>query len=383
MPFVRHSNLIVSLAVAFLVALGLVMLASTSVWIEGEGQHYHHVTRQAIWVAVGLFVALLAAATDYRNLRQVWPWLLGGACVLLALCYVPGIAIERYGEARWIRVPLIGQFQPSEAAKPVLVIALAAWFAHYQAETRSFWKGFVVPGVLLGLPVALIFFEKDMGTAVSVGIAGFAVLFLAGVRFPYLLVSSVTAGALFWHVVRSNENRWNRIMAFLDLEAHKLDFGLQQWRALLAFGSGGTSGLGLGNGMEKHGYLPFAHTDFIFPMVGEELGLWFTLGIVLCYVLISVFGLLIAVHASDPFGRLLAAGLTAMLVVPAILNIAVTTACVPNTGLPLPFVSYGGSNLVFALASVGLLASIHRRTAVVEHGALPFEKKQRRYAVRL
>jgi len=382
MPFVRHSNLIVNLAVAFLVALGLVMLASTSVWIEDPGQHYHHLTRQALWAGLGLFVALLAAAMDYRKLRQVWPWLLGGACVLLALCYVPGIAIERYGEARWVRVPLIGQFQPSEAAKPVLVIALAAWFAHFRAETRSFWKGFVIPGLLLGFPVALIFFEKDMGTAVSVGVAGGAVLFLAGVRMPYLLISSIGASGMFWHVVRSNENRWSRIMAFLDLEAHKLDFGLQQWRALLAFGAGGMSGLGLGNGAEKHGYLPFAHTDFIFPMVGEELGLWFTLGIVLCYVLISVFGLLIAVQASDPFGRLLAAGLTAMLVVPAILNIAVTTACVPNTGLPLPFVSYGGSNLVFALGCIGLLASIHRRSVVIEHGALPFEK-QRRYAVRL
>lgn len=382
MPFVRHSNLIVNLSVAVLVALGLVMLASTSVWVEEEGQHYHHLTRQAIWVVVGLLVALGAAAGDYRRLREVWPWLLVGACLLLACCYIPGIAVERYGEARWIRVPLIGQFQPSEAAKPVLVIVLAAWFARYQAETRSFWKGFVIPAALLGIPVALIFFEKDMGTAVSVAIAGFAVLFLAGVRIPYLLASSIAGGSLFWHFVRTNENRWNRIMAFLDLEAHKEGFGHQQWRGLLAFGNGGTSGMGLGNGAEKHGYLPLAHSDFIFPVIGEELGLWFTLGTVLCYVLIAVFGLLVAVHASDPFGRLLATGVTAMLVFPAILNIAVTTASVPNTGLPLPFVSYGGSNMVFALGCVGLLASVHRRTALVEHGAMPLEK-QRTYAVRL
>lgn len=382
MPFVRHSNLIISLAVAGLVVLGLVMLASTSVWVEDEGQHYHHLTRQSIWVVVGLVAAVAAAAMDYRKLRAIWPWMLLGACLLLGLCYVPGIAIERFGEARWIRVPLIGQFQPSEMSKPVVVIVLAAWFSRYQAETRSLLKGFVIPMALLGIPVALIFFEKDMGTAVSVGAAGFAMLFLAGVRLPYLFVSAAAGGSLFWHFVRTNENRWNRIIAFLDLEAHKELFGHQQWRGLLAFGNGGMSGLGLGNSAEKHGYLPLAHTDFIFPVVGEELGLWFTLGTVLCYVLIAVFGLLVAVHASDPFGRLLAAGVTAMLVVPAILNIAVTTACLPNTGLPLPFVSYGGSNLVFALGCVGLLVSVHRRSVVAEEGALPFEK-QRRYAVRL
>jgi cell division protein FtsW len=207
-------------------------------------------------------------------------------------------------------------------------------------------------------------------------------LFAAGTRLPYLLVTAAGAGGVLWHFVRNNENRWNRIMAFLDLERHKLDFGLQQWRAKLAFGNGGMDGLGLGNGAEKHGYLPFAHTDFIFPMIGEELGLWFTLGAVLCYVLIAVFGLLIAVHASDTFGRILAVGLTAMLVVPAILNIAVTTAVVPNTGLPLPFVSYGGTNLTFALLCVGLLIAIHRQSVFREPAPLPVDR-ERSCAVRI
>lgn len=378
----RHSALIIAITVALLVGLGLVMLASTSVWIETEGQHYYHLVRQATWVGIGLVAAIVAATVDYRVLRRLWvPGLVFGS-ILLVLCYVPGIALERYGESRWIRVPLVGQFQPSEPAKVMVAVAVAAWFAAHQGEPRRFWKGFVIPGMLLAIPVGLIFFEKDMGTAVSVGAAGFAMLFAAGTRIPYLAVSAVAAGGVFWHFVRNNENRWSRIMAFQDLEAHKLDFGLQQWRALLAYGNGGLDGVGLGNGAEKHGYLPFAHTDFIFPMIGEELGLWFALGAVLCYVVIAVFGLLIAVHASDIFGRVLAVGLTAMLVVPAMLNIAVTTAVVPNTGLPLPFVSYGGTNLTFALACVGLLVSIHRHAVIGESITLPVDREHS-YAVRL
>jgi len=378
----RHSALIVSITVALLVALGLVMLASTSVWIETEGQNYYHLTRQAMWVGIGLAAAVLAASIDYRLLRRWWVvWMVGG-CVLLALCYVPAVALSGYGETRWIRVPLVGQFQPSEPAKVMIAVVLAAWFASHQGETKRFWKGFVIPGMLLALPVGLIFFEKDMGTAAAVGVAGFAMLYAAGTRLPYLLVSATGASCVVWHFVRNNENRWSRIEAWQHLEAHKLDFGLQQWRGLLAFGNGGLNGVGLGNGAEKHGYLPFAHTDFIFPMVGEELGLWYTLGAVLCYVLLAVFGLVIAVHASDAFGRLLAAGLTAMLVVPAMLNIAVTTAAVPNTGLPLPFVSYGGTNLTFALACVGLLVGIHRQVMYVESEPLPVDR-EREYALRL
>jgi cell division protein FtsW len=384
MPFNRYSHVVICFAVAALVGLGLVMLASTSVWVENEGQQYYHLTRQLIWVFVGLGVACVAAMFDYRNLRRHWPLLLAGACFLLALCYVPGLALVRNGEARWIKVPGIGQFQPSEVAKPVVVIVLAAWFARYQAETRKFWKGFVWPMALLGIPTALIFFEKDMGTAVSVGAAGFAVLFVAGTRLPYLALSSVAGGGMFWYFVQSNENRWHRIVAFMDLEKYQLGVGLQQWRALQAFGSGGIVGRGLGNGAEKHGYLPFAHTDFIFPMIGEELGVWFTLAVVFCFVLIAVFGFLVAIHASDPFGRLLAVGVTAMIVVPAMLNIAVTTAVLPNTGLPLPFVSYGGTNLVFALACAGLLISVHRRSVVLERGVLAFEKvRKQSYAVKM
>jgi len=315
-----------------------------------------------MWLVVGVIAASVIAMSDYRKFRKwVWPCY-GFAVFLLILCYVPGVGKTIKGETRWIVAPVLGQFQPSEVAKIMIMMGLAAWFAHYQAESKKFLKGYCAPAAILGVPVLLIFFEKDMGTAAGLGAAGVAILFIAGTRVRYLLPTCLAALGGFYFLAKMNGNRWNRIMAFLDLEAHKLGSGFQQWRGLLAFGNGGVDGLGLGNGAEKHGYLPEAHNDFIFPVIGEELGLWFTLGVVFCFVVISVYGVAIAVKAPDVFGRLLAIGLTCAIVVPAMMNIGVTTAVLPNTGLPLPFVSYGGTNLVFTLLAVGLLISIHRQS---------------------
>jgi cell division protein FtsW len=272
------------------------------------------------------------------------------------------------------------QFQPSEIAKIVVVLSLAAWYAHFQTEGRTFWKGFVFPCLLLGVPVLLIFFEKDMGTSMSLGLAGVLVMFVAGTRIPYLAVSAVVALAGMAFIVMHNPERMGRVNALFALESdeYRLSDGYQQLHGLYAFANGGINGAGLGNGVEKLGYLPEAHTDFIFPAIGEELGLWFTLGSVFCFVLIVVYGIAIAMNAKDVFGRLMAMGLTSVIVIPAMLNIGVCTAVLPNTGLPLPFISYGGTNLVFTLLAVGLLVSIHRQTNFVNRSEMPVinEKKQ-------
>jgi len=373
----RQSAIILCVSVAALVSIGLVMLASTSVWVETEDMQYFHVKRQVVWTAVGLGAAVLLGWMDYRALRRFWVPILIVVCVLLVLCYVPGVGVWRNGETRWIKLPLLGQFQPSEIAKLGIIVAVAAWFAQYQAESGCFWRGFVIPGLLLAVPTGLIFFEKDMGTAAAVGAAGFALMFVAGTRWWWLLISAVSALGGLRYMVVSDENRMARILAFMDLEETRLGAGLQQFRAMLAFGSGGLTGVGLGNGAEKHGYLPFAHTDFIFSMIGEELGLVATLGVVFCFVLITVAGLSIALNAPDHFGRLLGVGLTAVIVIPAIMNIGVTTAMLPNTGLPLPFVSYGGSNLVFTLAAIGVLVSLHRRARYVEMAEMPVIKERK------
>ena len=362
---------------AALVVLGLVMLASVSVWFESDDLKYSHLKRQAMWTGIGVVSAVIFAYMDYRLLKKLAKPIFAFSILLLICCYIPGIKHTVNGETRWIILPVIGQFQPSEMAKIGVMIGLAAWLAHFQAETRSFKRGYLYPCMLIGLPTLLIFFEKDMGTAAGLGAACVAVLFIAGTRLRYLGPTVLLALTAFFLLVKSNPNRWNRIMAFQDLEEHKLGFGLQQYRAILAFKNGGIDGLGLGNGAEKHGYLPYAHTDFIFPMIGEELGLWFTLGTVFCFVLIIVYGVGIAVNSRDVFGRFLALGLTSSIVIPAIVNMGVTTGVLPNTGLPLPFVSYGGTNLVFTLIAIGILVSIHRRAHFRECVEIPLEEREK------
>lgn len=361
-----HRNAIaISLTVAMLLGIGITMLTSTSMWIDGVAR-YAYLTKQSIWMVVGLVFAWILASVDYRFFRRNKPVLYGAflfSLFLLVLLYIPGVGLTIKGETRWLSLPGIGTFQPSEFAKITTLMALAAWYAHYQAETKKFIQGFTIPCMILAIPVALIFFEKDMGTAAALGAAGLAVVYIAGSRMLYIIPSIIAALGGFCWFVYNNENRYNRIMAFLHPDENKSGFFYQQYRGLLAFGNGGMEGVGLGNGAEKHGYLPLAETDFIFPVIGEELG-WVTLLVVLCFVSYAVFGLLIAMKARDTFGRLLAIGLTTVIVIPAMMNMGVTTAVLPNTGLPLPFISYGGSNLVVTIMSVGLLLSIHRESGV-------------------
>ena len=378
----RHASIFLCLAVAALVALGLVMLASTSVWVKGIDESYLFVRKQTTMVVVGLVLAIAAAFVPGEWLRKMAPWMWIGSLGLLVLCFVPGIGVEIYGSKRWIQVPLVGQFQPSELAKAVTVIALAAWFARWQTEVPTFFRGFIIPGAIAGAPILAIAAETDVGSALALSVATGAILYTIGTRLIFIIPTAVTVMTAAAVYVYNNENRWSRIEAWLDLEGNQLGKGMQQWRALLALGNGGPWGAGLGNGVEKFSTLTFAHIDFIFPVIGEELGLPFTLGVVLCYVLIAVSGTAIAVQATNVFNRCVALGLTAMIVVPAMVNIGVTTAVLPNDGLPLPFVSYGGTSLVFSLAAVGLLVGIHRSSYATAKQEFPLTRETR-LAVRL
>lgn len=380
----RHYPTLLCAAVAALVALGLIMLASTSAWVKGVEEPYHFLSRQTMMVLAGIVLAFFAARTPAEWYRKSAFWCFIGACILLALCYVPGINVEIFGSKRWIKVPGLPQFQPSELAKIVVVLCLAAWFARWQTEVHTFWRGFVMPGMIAAVPVLLIAGETDIGTALSLSVAVGAVMFCIGTRLVYIVPTALAAMSAASWFVYNNENRWARIEAWLDLEnpVHQLDRGMQQWRSLLALGNGGPWGVGLGNGVEKFGTLTFAHIDFIFPVIGEELGLRTTLMVVLCYVVIAVAGCGIALSASTVFNRCLALGLTCVIVVPAMVNIGVTTAALPNDGLPLPFVSYGGTSLVFSLAAVGMLVGIHRASRAKVPKEFPLTRETR-LAVRL
>ena len=329
--------------------------------------------------AVGLVFAIIAAQVSSDWLRKYAPWMLGAACVLLLLCFVPGIGVETFGSKRWIHLPFIPQFQPAEIAKPCAVLALAAYFARWQTEVHRFWRGFVFPGAIIGLPILLIAVEPAVGGSLGLSVTAGAVLFCMGTRLRYLIPTALCTLSGAAYFCMHNPNRMSRIVAWLDLEnpIHQVGKGMQQWRSLLALGNGGPWGMGLGNGVEKFGTLTFAHIDFIFPVIGEELGLPATLGVVLCFVLIAVSGIAIAVQATHVFNRCLALGLTCLIVVPALQNIAVTTAVLPNDGLPLPFVSFGGTSLVFTLMAVGLLVGIHRRAHCVPQEEFPLLRKTR------
>ena len=381
---IRFASLVIGVCVAALVCLGLVMLASTSAWVKGEQQPYYYLVRQAEMVGAGLVLAVAAYHFKHSWIRKHWLWFLAFASFLLFLCYVPATQVEVNGAHRWIHLPGIGQFQPSAVGRVACMVALAGWFARWQAEVRSFLRGFVAPWAILGIPIVLILFEKNFGEAMDISLGVMIVMFCIGVRVIYLVPLAVAGAAAGWHMLSHNENRMERIHAWLHLDdpAEQIGKGMQQWRGLLAFGHGGMNGVGLGQSNEKLGFLPEFHTDFIFPVIGEELGLAATLGVVLCYVLIAVCGFVIAANVRTMFERCLAIGLTLALVIPAMTNIAVVTACLPNDGKPLPFVSYGGSSVVFSLMTAGLLMGLQRglRVEAANEIGLP---RQTKFAVRL
>lgn len=359
----RKSIYLLLLAVAVLAVLGIVMLSSTGAFTKESlksGDPNFLVKRQVLWFGIGLLVCAGGALTNYHFWQRTWWMWFGLAAVLLALCFVPPIGKVINGSARWLDLRVM-TFQPSEVAKLATVAFLAHWLTRQAAATHQFVKGFVIPIAAVSVLMALIALEVDLGTTVLLGATTFLLMFIAGTSLFYLVPLTLTGlGGLFFITIRMQE-RLGRLLAFLDLERYKEGAGLQQYQALIAFGSGGVEGLGLGNGRQKLWYLPFAHTDFIFPMIGEELGLRATLIVVFCYLLIVVCGTVIALHARDRFGMLFGFGLVALIGLQAVVNIGVTTALLPNKGMPLPFISQGGSNLIFCLLAVGILINIYRQ----------------------
>ncbi len=344
-----------------MLVIGIVMLFSTSAFAhDSHGDVYFFIKRQAVWLGVGLVVCTVAALTDYHFWQRTWWLWFAVAFVALALCFVPHLGMRINGSRRWVGVGPF-TFQPSEIAKVAAVFFLAWWFSKFEKESKGVLHGFVLPLVIVAILLSLIVTEVDLGTTALIGATAFVMMFVAGANPVMLGLLSVSglSGILF--VATHMSERMSRLSAFMDPERFKDDAGLQQMQALIAWGSGGIEGLGLGNGRQKMLYLPYAHTDFIFPMIGEELGLRISLLVVFLFVVIVVCGTTIAVHAKDRFGLLVGCGAVSLLALQAAVNMGVTTSLLPNKGLPLPFISYGGSNLAACLFGVGLLLSIYRQ----------------------
>ena len=342
--------------VAALLSLGMVILYSSSTAQVGV----HYLKMQLVWCALGLIGAIASATLDYQHLKKFSLILLVFSVVLLILVFVPPIGIRVKGANRWIGHSGI-RFQPSELARIALVIFLAHYCERFQRHMGTLGRGLIVPGIIIGLVLALIFVEPDRGCTILLGAVSITMLIIAGVRWKFIIPPAIAAiialAFSLWH----DPMRLKRILAWLHPEDNKDGVGWQANQAMIALGSGGWAGLGLGNGRQKLWFIPDHHTDFIFSIIGEELGLIATISVVLIFILLVICGLFIASRARDTFGLLLGSGITFMIGLQAFINIGVVTSTLPNKGMPLPFISYGGSNLLMMLVSVGILLSIARQ----------------------
>jgi cell division protein FtsW len=357
----KQSAYILVLAVAVLVTVGLVMLYSTGAFApDSHGDQFNFLKKQGFWLGVGFIFSILFALLDYHRLERSWYFMFPVALALLALCFIRPIGMRLNGSWRWVHAGPV-TFQPSELAKLVAIIFIAWWFSKFEAKCKGILMGLIYPVLAVVTLLVPIVMETDLGTTLLIGGTVLLIMFVAGASPKYLgplVVLSVAALlGIAWHI----SERQGRLLAFLHPDQYQEKEGHQQWMGLIAFGSGGAEGLGLGNGRQKMLYLPYAHTDFIFPVIGEELGLRVTLVVVFCYLLIVTSGILISLNAKDRFGMLLGFGCTAILGLQAAINVGVTTSLFPNKGLPLPFISYGGSNIFFCLVCIGILINIYRQ----------------------
>ncbi len=357
--------------VAALLSLGMVILYSSSTAQVGP----HYLIMQLAWCGIGLVGATIAATLDYHQLKKISLPLLIFAVVLLLLVFVPHVGIKVNGASRWIGHGGV-RFQPSELAKIALIIFIAHYSERFQRLMGTFVRGLVVPGLVVAGVLALIFVEKDRGCAILLAAVSGTMLIIAGVRLKFIIppaILALTALAFsFWH----DPMRLKRILAWLHPEESREGVGYQAYQAMIALGAGGWNGLGLGNGRQKLGFVPEHHTDFIFSIIGEELGLVATIAVVVVFLLLVICGIFISSRARDPFGLLLGSGVTFLIGFQAFINIGVVTSTLPNKGMPLPFISYGGSNLLAMLMAVGILLSIARQALeTTRKKANPFDEE--------
>ncbi len=348
---------------ALLVGLGIVMVFNTSYFFAGErfGDPYYVFRKHMVSIALGLAACLLFSRIRSHGLERIAYPALAVVAVALVAVLVPGLGIVRGGARRWIGLGALN-VQPSELAKIVVVLYLARSIVRKGAQITTFSVGVMPHVIVVGVLAGLVAREPDFGTAVVLSVLLFAMLFVGGVRVRHLIVPLLPALPLAAWAIHSSPYRLRRVMVFLDPWRHPRDAGFQLVQSFLAFGSGGTFGTGLGESKQKMFYLPEAHTDFIFSVIGEELGLIGALLVVALFGLLAIRGFRVAFHHPTPFGRLVAFGVTVLLVAQAGVNMAVVVGLLPTKGLALPFVSYGGSAMIGALASVGVLLAMSRES---------------------
>ncbi|MBI3269957.1 MAG: putative lipid II flippase FtsW [Planctomycetes bacterium] len=366
---IRSRNLML-FAVGVLLAIGVIMVYSAS-YLSSErsgriADGFHYLRRQGLWVGLGLLALAVTMHVDYRFwFRLRWP-LLVVTVGLLGAVLAFGVGDVQHGARRWLRLGPIG-FQPSELAKLTAILFFSAYAAADPERLRSFFKGFLPALLILGALCGLTVLEPDLGTTAFLAVVSVALLVAGGARVwhfaPVALLATPVAAYVAYHKFGHARDR---IFAFLHPEADPLGKGHQILQALIALGAGGDTGVGLGLSRQKLFFLPERHTDFIFAVLGEEIGLAGTLTVLALFLTLLVAGRAIWRSAPDRFGFLLSFGVLFAIGLQAAFNVAVVTACVPTKGISLPFVSYGGSNLILSLAAVGIVANVATRASFEE-----------------
>lgn len=358
-----RTDYVLVVVVTALLILGLMMVYSSTfdMAYREYGNPNHFLWRQLVWTVLGTGVLIFLARIDY-HLWQRWAVLMM-AGTLLALGMVVLIGSEKFGAQRWL---LNGSIQPSEVAKIAVIIYIAAWLTSKGEKLRQVSYGLIPFAILIALVSGLILFQRDLSTAVLIAVTAWAMFFFAGADLVQLGVSLIFCVAAFAVLIIREPYRRNRWLAFLNPQLDPEGMSFQVRQALIALASGGILGQGLGESRQKFGYVPAVHTDTIMAVLGEELGLIGCLLLIGLFVLLAYRGFKIALEAADPFGTILASGLTCSLILQALINMAVVTATLPYAGVPLPFISYGGSSLLTSMACVGLLLSISRGRREIE-----------------
>jgi cell division protein FtsW len=358
-----------------LLCIGIIMVYSASAFQAAryQGDASYYLQRELMWTFLGLIAMLLTMRVDYRHWRRFS--LVGMLIILPLLVIVLKFGVNAYGASRWLALGSFFSFEPSELTKLVLALYIADWLARKGNQVGTFLYGLAPFIILVGIVLGLVLLENDLGTAII--IAGFAtaMFFTAGANIAQFLLAMACATLIFLKEAFSSY-RFYRLAGFINPFKDITGINLQLYQALLALGSGGWFGLGLGASRQKTGYLPFPYTDSIFPIIGEELGFVGSAIIVILFLFLAFRGFRLARRTPDLYGSLLATGITTWLVLQAMINIGANTGTIPYTGVPLPFISFGGSSLVVSLAAVGVLFNISRYIQEPETPALSLRKKR-------
>ena len=352
-----------------LVGIGAVMIYSASFVVAEDmfhGDSGFFLKRHVIRVALGICLLVLFINIDYRNLRRYSLLLLGIGLLLLVLLFIPGLGLPIRGATRTLKI--VVNFQPAEYMKVALVIFLAHWLDKHQDVIKKFVPG-LLPGLfIVGIPFILIALQPDYGTAIALGATAAIMLFLGRAKWSHLICVALTAIPFISVKLYMSPHSRQRIMTYLerlfgDSQALAQGADYQLYQSLISLGTGGFFGTGLGQSRQKFHFLPDPHTDFVFAVIGEEMGFIGTAAVLGLFLILAWRGIIIARNSADAFGFFLASGLTALISLHVSINIGVVTGLLPTTGLPLPFISYGGSWLLFCMMAIGIMLNISRSAA--------------------